>query len=87
MKEKIKEKLNIYGSLISLIILISCIIFIIIKGISYLDEKHSEKHWNNGYCKCGGQWEYVQFYPSPSEIKYYYECNKCHNIEGFNKRR
>lgn len=88
MKEKITRFKNTYCSLICLLFIVLSTFFAIIMGLIYLDKKYPEKFWNDGYCQCGGEFEYVQWHPdSYGEIKYYYECNKCHNIKGFYIRK
>lgn len=40
-------------------------------------EKHDDKVWNNGYCTCGGSWEYEQAVGHRYDTSYIYVCNRC----------
>lgn len=40
-------------------------------------------HWNNGYCSCGGEWEYQQAVGHRYSTSYLYKCNKCGKIAEF----
>ena len=42
-------------------------------------ERHDSKLWNNGYCDCGGRWEYEQAVGHKSTTSYIYVCDKCGN--------
>ena len=42
-------------------------------------EKHDSKVWNNGYCTCGGKWEYEQAVGHRGSTSYIYVCDKCGN--------
>ena len=41
------------------------------------DAKHSDDLWNDGYCFCGGQWEYEQAVGHRWSTTYIYRCDKC----------
>jgi len=54
------------------------------------------KAWNNGFCECGGRWEYVDTTHHVSYTKeggyhdtkgYIYKCNKCGKMHEFNELR
>lgn len=86
--EDIKEKL-FYSSIPILFILLMIILFI-------ADFKADKKAWNNGFCECGGRWEYVDIlhnvnyvkdYGYQDNKKYIYKCNKCGKMHEFNELR
>ena len=41
--------------------------------------KFDDDLWNNGYCSCGGQWEYEQAVGHRVSTSYIYRCDKCGN--------
>ena len=86
--EDIKEML-FYSSIPILFILLMIILFI-------ADSKADKKAWNNGFCECGGRWEYVDIlhnvnyvkdYGFQENKKYIYKCNKCGKMHEFNELR
>ena len=86
--EDIKERLC-YSSIPILFILFLIILFI-------ADSKADKKAWNNGFCECGGRWEYVDIlhnvnyvkdYGYQDNKKYIYKCNKCGKMHEFNELR
>lgn len=86
--EDIKERL-LYSSIPILFILLMIILFI-------EDSKADKKAWNNGFCECGGRWEYVDIlhnvnyvkdYGYQDNKKYIYKCNKCGKMHEFNELR
>lgn len=61
-------------------------IFILAIGVLILCVKcakqNSEKKYNNGYCPCGGHYEYVESVGHMYNTTYIYSCDKCgHKIE------
>lgn len=34
-------------------------------------------NWNDGYCSCGGKWEYEQAVGHNYSTGYIYKCNRC----------
>jgi hypothetical protein len=48
---------------------------------------YRESKWNNGYCECGGKWEYQQAIGHQYTTNYQYKCDKCGKIEEFGKLR
>lgn len=86
--EDIKERL-FYSSIPILFILLIIILFI-------ADSKADKKAWNNGFCECGGRWEYVDIlhnvnyvkdYGYQDNRKYIYKCDKCGKMHEFNELR
>lgn len=71
------------------IIVALAILFIIIGVIGGVID--NEKTWNDGYCQCGGKWEYVESRQTISGTKesistynsYIYKCNSCGRMHEF----
>ena len=66
------------------VILFTVVIIAIIMGIAnYCDHRQYKKDvvtWNNGYCQCGGEWEYQQAVGHQVSTEYIYKCNKCNTL-------
>ena len=73
---------NITPLIIGIFILI--LLFIVFIGYNFDQNKDL---WNNGYCSCGGHWEYeAAVEHENSTTTYIYHCDKCENsieIEEF----
>ena len=66
-----KDKINPFY-----IILIIIIIILIIFYGRYFEQNKNQ--WNNGYCSCGGHWEYSQAVEDKDNNSIYiYRCDKC----------
>lgn len=39
--------------------------------------------WNDGYCECGGKWEYQQAIGHRYSTSYLYKCDKCGRMVEF----
>ena len=41
-----------------------------------------EADWNDGQCKCGGQWELMEIESNPKSVltEYFYSCDNCDTI-------
>lgn len=73
------------------------IIFILLIILLFIvDSKADKKAWNNGFCECGGRWEYVDILHNVNYVKdygyhdnkkYIYKCNKCGKMHEFNELR
>lgn len=46
-----------------------------------------EKTWNNGFCSCGGRWEYMHLIGHAYSTYHIYKCDKCGKIHEFLKVR
>jgi DNA-directed RNA polymerase subunit RPC12/RpoP len=53
----------------------------------YINNSKDLKKWNNGYCSCGGRWEYQQAVGHRYDTDYIYKCDKCGKIEEFDSAR
>ena len=38
---------------------------------------HDSEAWNDGYCSCGGKWEYEQAVGHRYDTSYIYVCSSC----------
>lgn len=56
---------------LAILISIAVIFFV---GIIFLDFYYTNKVWNNGKCKCGGNWKHTY---ALDEDHYIYKCDKC----------
>jgi hypothetical protein len=54
------------------------ILFVALFVLSATDEAD----WNDGRCKCGGQWELTEIESNPKSVltAYFYTCNNCDTI-------
>lgn len=62
--------------IIEIILWIAFIIGVII-GVAKCSKEHDEKEWNNGYCECGGHFEYEQAVGHQYRTSYIYKCDSC----------
>lgn len=62
---------------INLLIIIFAIIILVLIIVCSLQYKKNESQWNNGYCSCGGHWEYEQTIEDEDNITYIYRCDNC----------
>ena len=69
---------------ISGFILFIALIFAVLIGIyNYCEHEQYKKDvvtWNDGYCQCGGEWEYQQAVGHQVSTEYIYKCNKCNAL-------
>jgi hypothetical protein len=68
--------------LISLIIMLGIGVIIF-----WVFRQEEEKTWNNGFCSCGGRWEYMQPIGHAYSTDYIYKCDKCGKTHEFSKVR
>ena len=59
------------------IILYFAIIVGIIMGTVKCVKDQDEKAWNDGYCECGGHFEYEQAVGHQYSTSYIYTCDSC----------
>lgn len=68
-------------------LIISLVAVVIIVGLiavaMLISNSKDVKKWNNGYCSCGGRWEYQQAVGHRYDTDYIYKCDKCGKIEEF----
>lgn len=68
-----------YYPLIALIVVILIIIAICI-GSPKISQHNSDILWNDGYCQCGGHYEYQQAVGHFAVTNYIYMCDNCKSI-------
>ena len=56
-------------------VLIGAIIFIFV--LLAIDKTIDKFRYNDGYCSCGGKWEYIQAVGHNYSTNYVYKCEKC----------
>ena len=49
----------------------------------YEEHKNNHDRWNNGYCECGGQYQFSSATNWHGSKDYYYTCDKCGHTEEF----
>ena len=78
--------------IVSLIIGAAIIIIIIFCIFSFGDDIRT---WNDGYCQCGGRWQYVdnniRVHANGEDVyansEYIYRCDKCGKMHSFTQLR
>ena len=69
---KAKDILTVVG-------ILALIIIILVSAIAI-----DKIRWNNGQCKCGGNWEFTNASREKNVSHYYYHCNKCGDVIRLN---
>lgn len=49
----------------------------------YKEAEGNHDRWNNGYCECGGQYQFSSATNWRGSKNYYYTCDKCGHTEEF----
>lgn len=49
----------------------------------YKEAEGNHDRWNNGYCECGGQYQFSSATNWRGSKDYYYTCNRCGHTEEF----
>ncbi len=49
----------------------------------YKDAEGNHDRWNNGYCECGGQYQFSSATNYRGSRDYYYTCDRCGHTERF----
>ena len=69
------------------IILFVAFIVAMTVGAAKCSNKLDEEEWNNGYCECGGHFEYEQAVGHQYRTSYIYKCDSCgRRIEVWEER-
>lgn len=64
-------------------ILIALAIAFGVATLLYKDAEGNHDRWNNGYCECGGQYQFSSATNYRGSKDYYYTCDKCGHTEEF----
>ena len=49
----------------------------------YKEQENNHDRWNNGYCECGGQYQFSSATNYRGSRDYYYTCDRCGHTERF----
>lgn len=74
------------NEIIQVIIAITLIIAVVIGAVK-CSRNQDEVKWSNGYCECGGHWEYEQAVGHQYSTTYMYKCDKCGKHIELHKER
>ena len=64
-------------------ILVALAIAFGVATLLYQDAEGDHDRWNNGYCECGGQYQFSSATNYRGSKDYYYTCDKCGHTEEF----
>ena len=64
-------------------ILIALVITFVFATMLYKNYEENHDRWNNGYCECGGQYQFSSATNYRGSKDYYYTCDKCGHTEEF----
>lgn len=64
-------------------ILVALAIAFGVATLLYKDAEGNHDRWNNGYCECGGQYQFSSATNYRGSKDYYYTCDKCGHTEEF----
>ena len=61
--------------------LIAIVFIIFVVGVLVFacrcENNEDKRDWNDGYCECGGHWEYEQSVGHQYRTSYVFKCDKC----------
>lgn len=79
MKDYISDIIQIVTGIICICVIIGAVV--------KCSKDQDEKEWNNGYCECGGHFEYEQAVGHQYRTSYIYKCDSCgRRIEVWEER-
>lgn len=64
-------------------ILVALAIAFGVATLLYKQAEGNHDRWNNGYCECGGQYQFSSATNYRGSKDYYYTCDKCGHTEEF----
>lgn len=64
-------------------ILIALAIAFSLATLIYKEAEGNHNRWNNGYCECGGQYQFSSATNWRGSKDYYYTCDKCGHTKQF----
>ena len=61
--------------------IIAILVGFVVAGLFTMEAKSDEVAWNNGYCECGGKWDFTnaEHLKNGGDL-YYYECEECGDL-------
>jgi len=59
----------------------------VVVGIAIYDLHERNEKYNDGYCKCGGNWVYTQAVGHNVSTGYIYVCDKCGDVVELDEKR
>lgn len=65
------------------VLVIGAICALVFSAMLYETAQAPTNPWNNGYCKCGGQYQFSSATNWRGSKDYYYTCDKCGHTEEF----
>ena len=71
-----------WGGKIIAILVVLAIAFGVVT-LLYKQSEGNRNRWNNGYCECGGQYQFSSATNWRGSKDYYYTCDKCGHTEEF----
>lgn len=75
--------MNVFLLVPTIVIVLWSIISIIVIVIELIKFYKDKLKWNNGKCKCGGEWECTGVLFNYNGINYNYTCRRCHGHTGY----
>ena len=93
MIDKISDFIDEHMDILGVAVFI--LIFTMFVGGVVWSVKAEQEAWNDGYCECGGKWEYVSSEQSihgdkdyiHTTTNYIYRCDECGKMEKFSELR
>lgn len=93
MIDKISEYIDEHMEIVGIAVFI--LIFTMFVGGVVWSVKAEQEAWNDGYCECGGKWEYVSSEQNVHGVDgdvhttthYIYRCDECGKMEKFSELR
>ena len=70
-----KETISYIATILAIFILAIGVLLLCVKCM----KQDSKEKYNNGYCPCGGHYEYVEAVGHQAYTTYIYSCDKCGN--------
>lgn len=64
-------------------VLLAIVISFGLTTLIYKEAEGDHDRWNNGYCECGGQYQFSSATNWHGSKDYYYTCDKCGHTEEF----
>lgn len=66
-------------------ILVALVISFGVATLLYKEQESNHDRWNNGYCECGGQYQFSSATNYRGSKDYYYTCDECGHTEEFSQ--